>query len=395
MKKKIKLLVIACLALCCAFIATGCASTVIIDRYLKVDDKELGYRLMGDGTFYLYNDGDSSLDWDDYELEDVNDIIINRPWNDRLDDIKKVIIKDKITHIGTYSFYNITKLTEVVIGPDVETIGANAFKNCSNLTKITLDENNTNFVLEDGCLVHVATGNLIRANNKAEITVPSIVKTMEDGAFHGLTGLKKLDMSQSQLVEIKENACSGCSSLEQLQLPATVKTIDDYAFFGCSSLKDVDFKSCVNLKKIGFSSFYGCSSIKNIEFAPAIGFIGMTAFRRCGVEKVVIPETVGRLSLGSSAFYECPALKEVYIHSMDTISSVKMSAGGGYLFANEYQGEKGLVTRNLKIYIEAAKFDVEKLGSYIANGENYVRQSENETVDGVEYVVYKGAVKSV
>lgn len=179
--KKFKRLIVACLAVCVAFVATGCSNHVVMKRYVDVDERTLGYRLMGDGSFYLFNDGDVAEDWPDYYYEASNDVVDGRPWNDRLGDIKKVVIGDNISSLGEYAFYGATSLKEVVIGRDVESIGLNAFKNCYNLTSISVDKDNPYFSMEEGCLVQISTGKLIRATSKSEITVPSIVLTMEDG----------------------------------------------------------------------------------------------------------------------------------------------------------------------------------------------------------------------
>ena len=128
--KKFKMLIVACLAVCVAFVATGCSNHVVMKRYVDVDERTLGYRLMGDGSFYLFNDGEVAEDWPDYFYESSNDIVDGRPWNDRLGDIKKVVIGDNISALGEYAFYNAASLKEVVIGRDVESIGLNALKNC-------------------------------------------------------------------------------------------------------------------------------------------------------------------------------------------------------------------------------------------------------------------------
>ena len=54
--KKFKMLIVACLAVCVSFVATGCSNHVVMKRYVDVDERTLGYRLMGDGSFYLFND---------------------------------------------------------------------------------------------------------------------------------------------------------------------------------------------------------------------------------------------------------------------------------------------------------------------------------------------------
>ncbi len=259
--KKFKMLIVACLAVCVAFVATGCSNHVVMKRYVDVDERTLGYRLMGDGSFYLFNDGDVAEDWPDYYYEASNDVVDGRPWNDRLGDIKKVVIGDNISSLGEYAFYGATSLKEVVIGRDVESIGLNAFKNCYNLTSISVDKDNPYFSMEEGCLVQISTGKLIRATSKSEITVPSIVLTMEDGAFYGLSSLKKVDMSQTPITYINDDAFRNCSSLSTVVLPEDLKTIGDYAFFKCSSLSSVDLQDCEKLSSIGVSAFYGCSSL--------------------------------------------------------------------------------------------------------------------------------------
>lgn len=388
--KKFKMLIVACLAVCVAFVATGCSNHVVMKRYVDVDERTLGYRLMGDGSFYLFNDGEVAEDWPDYFYESSNDVVDGRPWNDRLGDIKKVVIGDNISALGEYAFYNAASLKEVVIGRDVESIGLNAFKNCYNLSSITVDKDNPYFSMEDGCLVQLSTGKLIRATSKTEITVPAEVKTMEDGAFYGLGSLKKVDMSQSSLTTINDDAFRNCTSLSNVVLPEGLKTIGSYAFFKCSSLSSIDLQDCDKLSTIGVSAFYGCSSLKKVEFAKGVTKIGMLAFSRSGLEQIHIPATNARLSIGSNAFYECNSLGKVYLASMALAASAKNSAEVGYLFANTYKAEKYNVVRNIKIYIAADQFDIEKLGAYIANGQNFVRLSDNETVDGIEYVVYKG-----
>ena len=388
--KKFKMLIVACLAVCVAFVATGCSNHVVMKRYVDVDERTLGYRLMGDGSFYLFNDGDVAEDWPDYYYEASNDVVDGRPWNDRLGDIKKVVIGDNISSLGEYAFYGATSLKEVVIGRDVESIGLNAFKNCYNLTSISVDKDNPYFSMEEGCLVQISTGKLIRSTSKSEITVPSIVLTMEDGAFYGLSSLKKVDMSQTPITYINDDAFRNCSSLSTVVLPEDLKTIGDYAFFKCSSLSSVDLQDCEKLSSIGVSAFYGCSSLNKVEFAKGLTKIGMLAFSRSGLEQVTVPETTASLYMGSNAFYECNSLKNVYLANMDLASTAKNSAEAGYLFANTYKAEKTTVVRNIKIYIAADKFDIEKLGAYIANAQNFVRLTDNETVNGVEYVVYKG-----
>ena len=57
------------------------------------------------------------------------------PWGK---DVTKVIFESGVNNIGSYSFYNCTKLTEVVIPYGMSRINAYAFRRCSSLRSITI-----------------------------------------------------------------------------------------------------------------------------------------------------------------------------------------------------------------------------------------------------------------
>ena len=58
------------------------------------------------------------------------------PWSG--DYIKRIIIGDGITTIGSYAFYNCSTLTSVTIPNSVTEIGGSAFAGCSALTSVTI-----------------------------------------------------------------------------------------------------------------------------------------------------------------------------------------------------------------------------------------------------------------
>jgi uncharacterized protein YxeA len=99
--------------------------------------------------------------------------------------LKTVIIKEKITHIGAYAFENCTSLETVVIGNDVTLIDKYAFNNCTSLKNLTL-------------------------GNK--------VQTIEKYAFQK------------------------CSSLTSIVIPASVKLIRESSFYYCDNLTSAEFK---------------------------------------------------------------------------------------------------------------------------------------------------------
>ena len=68
--KKIKLIMIACLAALSAMALmafSGCSTTVILNRYLDMNQATLAYMLTSDGEFTMYNVSGTPEAWMDYD----------------------------------------------------------------------------------------------------------------------------------------------------------------------------------------------------------------------------------------------------------------------------------------------------------------------------------------
>ncbi|MBR2372536.1 MAG: leucine-rich repeat domain-containing protein [Clostridia bacterium] len=85
-----------------------------------------------------------------------------------------------------------------------------------------------------------------------EIVLPHTVDYIEPMAFKDCTNLQKIDLSQTGIKEIPDQAFCGCNNLEKLFLPAKIGFIGEDAFAGCNSLpyailsdeKVLDIKKC-------------------------------------------------------------------------------------------------------------------------------------------------------
>ena len=108
------------------------------------------------------------------------------PW--RGYDIKRIIIGDGITTIGSSAFRNCFALTSVTIPNSVTTIGDNAFIGCSSLTSVT---------------------------------IPNSVTTIGSEAFSGYTNLQKVNIGKS-VKDIGEYAFDYCTSITQISSEAVV-----------------------------------------------------------------------------------------------------------------------------------------------------------------------------
>ena len=101
----------------------------------------------------------------------------NTPWNSSV--IKKVIISDGVTTIGSYAFYNCSNMNSIEIPNSVTIIGKSACDGCSSLELVNIPS-------------RVATIGLCAfygCSSLSSIEIPSSVTTIRQGVFSFL-GLK-------------------------------------------------------------------------------------------------------------------------------------------------------------------------------------------------------------
>ncbi len=59
------------------------------------------------------------------------------PWQDVIENVKKIIVQDGVTNVGSHAFANCQNLREVVLSNSVNYIGSQAFIGCTNLESVT------------------------------------------------------------------------------------------------------------------------------------------------------------------------------------------------------------------------------------------------------------------
>ena len=138
--------------------------------------------ISGKGKMYDYS-YDNRAPWDNY--------------NKRI--IKRIIIGDGITTIGSSAFRNCFALNSVTIPNSVRTIGEAAFEYCSALTSVT---------------------------------IPNSVTTIGNHAFFGCSALTSVTIPNS-VTEIGYSTFGDCSALTSVTIPNSVTTIGNHAFYNC------------------------------------------------------------------------------------------------------------------------------------------------------------------
>ena len=133
----------------------------------------------------------------------------DKPWESYKGSITKVTIKEGVTSIVDWAFYQCSNLTEVSIAESVTHIGNDAFRECSILSSLTLPEE----------LTHLGSGVFIQCYNLASIIIPDGVRNIYISTF------------------------DGCSNLSSVAIPAGMESISGWAFAWCSNLRTIVCKA--------------------------------------------------------------------------------------------------------------------------------------------------------
>ena len=156
--------------------------------------------------------------------------------------IKKVIIPDTVTELGSSVFKECRKLESVELSKNTSVMGGECFKDCKSLTAIIL---------------------------------PDSLTEIRGETFMGCSSLKTVVLP-NKITEIKGNTFENCSSLEIINIPSGVTRIAAHAFYGCTSLFNVFVPDTV--KEIGSSAFRLCDSLETIELPEGVS-INERAFK--------------------------------------------------------------------------------------------------------------------
>jgi len=201
----------------------------------------------------------------------------DQPWNSFGSQIRKIVIEDGVTSIGSSAFYGNAALSVEIPG-SVELIGNSAFYGCA----------------------------LISAS------IPSGVKAISDDAFCQCPNLTSVTVSEG-VETIGQRAFQGCTKLASVSLPASIKEMGAGAFYNCTELSSVTFASGSNQVKMGEDLFAGCWRLSHVTLPQKIDCISSRMFQNCYavLTNVSIPQ--GAAKIGDSAFSSCTSLTALTI----------------------------------------------------------------------------------
>ena len=137
------------------------------------------------------------------------------PWRSYRSDILVVIIKDGVTSIGNYAFFDCSALSFVSIPNSVTSIGANAFLGCTSLTAVDISDNVTS----------IGNSAFRDCTGLTSVTIGSGVKKIGNFAFSCGVNLSSINVNMNIPIEIDESVfeyTGGNYSSDIIYLAATL-----------------------------------------------------------------------------------------------------------------------------------------------------------------------------
>lgn len=327
--------------------------------------------------------------------------------------IKKVEFSDETKNtVCTKAFKNVTSLQSVELAycftyGNISTIDASAFEGCVNLTDINLSDKLTTI----NGLAFYNTG-------LTEITVPaSLTKITTASAAGKNVGpfaggvLRKVTFADG-VTKSLQGMFMGTTSLEEVVLPKSLKTIDQNTFKDCSGLKKLSVVKSDQetgeyvaaeenvldtVENINAGAFNGCSSLETLTLKNVAKidssdtnrtFGGCMSLKKVSVTGVTTTDNTGKTTLsttiGTSAFKDNKALKEI---NLDTIKTVSQEAFRGCGVADDGTDPATLTLNNVNAIGSLAFYGC---GFKAVQIPRQLTSVATGKIDGVEYGPFAG-----
>ena len=314
--------------------------------------------------------------------------------------VKRVMLSDGITSIGSNAFYECTSLGGTLVLPEsVTSIGRYAFYQCNFDGSLNLPSGIT--AIEEGTFQYCArfTGDLIIPNGvtsigkdafqgcngftgslsipdtvvsigkgafalcdglTGDLVIPDGITSIEGGVFGNCSGFTGSLVLPDGLISIGDRAFVGCSRLTgNLSIPDTVTSIEEGAFSGCSgftgnlvipdgitSIEDNVFVGCSGftgtisvpdgVTTIGSEAFRDCTGFTGISTLNNVTTIRYQAFYGCTGLTGTLTISDKVITIGEAAFEKCNQIEELVLP--DSVTTIKNEA---FMYCDNLQTIRG------------------------------------------------------
>lgn len=211
-------------------------------------------------------------------------------------ELKKVVIKDGVTNVGSYALFCLPAATQVTLPDSVTSIGRYGIAMCSKLTGMSIPKGVTGIgdfglagngltavTLPDG-LQSLGRGAFDSCASLTNTTLPAAITAVPGKCFADCTKLLNVNYAGA-VTAIGDLAFESCKALTAAPIPETVTAIDKAAFTGCTALTDVTIPAGVST--IPEDCFRGCTALADIDLPGTVTHVGHNAFTGCTALKDV------------------------------------------------------------------------------------------------------------
>ena len=211
-------------------------------------------------------------------------------------ELKKVVIKDGVTNVGSYALFCLPAATQVTLPDSVTRIGRYGIAMCSKLTGMSIPKG----VTEIGDFG-------LAGNGLTAVTLPDGLQSLGRGAFDSCTSLTNTTLPAA-ITAVPGKCFANCTKLLTADYKGEVTAIGERAFEGCKSLVTAPIPATVT--ELGASAFNGCVALTDVTLPAGVTAIPDGCFQGCtALADMKLPGTV--TSVGHNAFTGCTALKDV------------------------------------------------------------------------------------
>ena len=211
-------------------------------------------------------------------------------------ELKKVVIKDGVTNVGSYALFCLPAATQVTLPGSVTRIGRYGIAMCSKLTGMSIPKS----VTEIGDFG-------LAGNGLTAVTLPDGLQSLGRGAFDTCTSLTNTTLPAA-ITAVPGKCFANCTKLLNVKYAGTVTAIGERAFEGCKSLTKAPIPETVT--ELGASAFTGCTALTDVTLPAGVTAIPDGCFQGCtALKDMKLPGTVTRVGL--NAFTGCTALGDV------------------------------------------------------------------------------------
>lgn len=211
-------------------------------------------------------------------------------------ELKKVVIKDGVTNVGSYALFCLPAATQVTLPDSVTRIGRYGIAMCSKLTGMSIPKG----VTEIGDFGLAGDG-------LTAVTLPDGLQSLGRGAFDTCISLTNTTLPAA-ITAVPGKCFADCTKLLNVKYAGTVTAIGDLAFESCKSLVTAPIPATVT--ELGASAFNGCVALTDVTLPAGVTAIPDGCFQGCtALADMKLPGTVTRV--GHNAFTGCTALGDV------------------------------------------------------------------------------------